>query len=93
MVVSGTGELLQVLSDVGQQEWRDIDPPNARCRLGRPGDKCPVRQLDYRDFDANEARRQIDVLAAKRGQLALAQATENREQDQQPVATVSERVG
>ena len=78
---------------LGQQEWRDIDPPNARCQLGRPGDKRPVRQLDYRDFDADEARRQIDVLAAKRGQLAPAQATENREQDQQPVATVSERVG
>ena len=24
---------------LGQQEWRDIDPPNARCQLGRPGDK------------------------------------------------------
>lgn len=33
------------------------------------------------------------MLAAKRGQLAPAQATEHREQDEQPVAAVSERIG
>ena len=52
----------------------------------------PVRQLDYSDLDPDEARRGIDVLAAKRGQLAPAQAAEDREQDEQPVAAVSERV-
>ena len=46
-VVSGAGELLQVLSDIGQQERRDADPAETRCRLGRPGDKGPIDQLDH----------------------------------------------
>ena len=59
-----------MFNDIGQQEWRDADPADAICRLGRPGDKCPVRQLDYSDLNADEARRGIDVPAAKRGQFA-----------------------
>jgi hypothetical protein len=93
LVVGCAGELLQVLSDIGQQERRDADPADARGGLGRPGDKRPIRQLDHSGLDADEARRHVDVLTAERGQLAPAQATENCKQDEQPVAAISERVG
>jgi hypothetical protein len=56
LVISGAGELVQVLSDIGQQEQRDTDLAHTGCRFRRPGHKCPVRQLDYGDLDPDKVR-------------------------------------
>ena len=61
--------------------------------LGGPVTSAPLVSSTTETSTRIEARRQVDVLAAERGQLAPAKAAEDREEDEQPVAAVGERVG
>jgi hypothetical protein len=63
------------------------------CRgLGRPGDERAVYQFHDGYLYPKRARGRIDVALAECGQFSPAQAAEDREQDERPVALV-DRVG
>ena len=79
--------------DIGKQEGRNGHIAAIGRRFGRTGDERATSQLNHGDANRDDASVCIDGRARKRGEFAPAQRTEHREQDEQPVAAVSERVG
>lgn len=99
--IAGMPQIVNV--DVGEPGRRKRGAPCARettaADLGGPVTRAPLASsataasTRRRPVGAKEIGGDVNVLAAECGQLAPAQTAEDREEDEQPVPAIGERVG
>ena len=80
-VVPGLREAAQMPAQLGSDHGGEVNHTATCRRLGWPEREMP-RDLVQLPGDPDRASLQVDIAAAKRGQLAPAQTAENREPDQ-----------